>query len=510
VKQKLGEGGMGSVYLAQQDNIDQKIAVKVLHGRALKKTELLKRFVREAKAVSRLTHPNIIRVFIFGRTEDGLIYLAMEYVEGRSLREVLDLGPMEELRAIKIMKQVLSALGEAHELGIIHRDLKPDNIILTEYRGVRDFAKVLDFGIAKVSEPDGQPQQKLTQAGVVYGTPEYLSPEQAQAIELDHRSDIYSMGVILYEMMTGHLPFMAPSAVAILTMHVYEMPTPPTRLREDIDPRMEAVILKAISKDPERRYPSALSFFEALVEREEQILAEQGIKASLLWIPGAELLTSGPVAHLSRSRPAASAAEEKAPGSDVEVALVEAAREAGGRRRALSQAQTLVYTKVETHNHAPQREPNHAAPATVGSEVEINLPGSAPKPQRSDPFATSIIADPVPKPAAAVRPKPRATPLEMPQPRVEPSVPSQQPKPKQPPQQPQGHGADEGDAVEKLQRERERQEKIQKQLKVLIVVLALGLDAVVALMGEAFFYVKLVGAAYLVYIGIKMLRSDGT
>ena len=193
VKQKLGEGGMGAVYLAQQDNIDQKIAVKVLHGRALKKTELLKRFVREAKAVSRLTHPNIIRVFIFGRTDEGLIYLAMEYVEGRSLRDALDLGPMEELRAIKIMKQVLSALGEAHELGIIHRDLKPDNIILTEYRGMRDFAKVLDFGIAKVSEPDGAPQQKLTQAGVVYGTPEYLSPEQAQAIELDHRSDLYSM-----------------------------------------------------------------------------------------------------------------------------------------------------------------------------------------------------------------------------------------------------------------------------------------------------------------------------
>jgi serine/threonine-protein kinase len=277
---KLDEGGMGAVYLLEQEQIDQRIAVKVLHGRAAHNDELVKRFNREAKTVSMLTHPNIIRVFIFGRTEDGLIYLAMEYVQGKSLREVLEAGPLDELRAIHLMKQTLSALAEAHELGIVHRDLKPDNILLTQYRGTDDFVKVLDFGIAKVKEPAGSNQQKLTQAGVVYGTPEYLSPEQAQALELDARTDLYSMGVILYEMITGQVPFNAPTAVAILTAHVFEQPKRPSEVAPGrVSPEMEKIILKAMAKKTSERFQSANEFLQAL-EAREQKLKEPGAGAA--------------------------------------------------------------------------------------------------------------------------------------------------------------------------------------------------------------------------------------
>ena len=266
---KLGEGGMGAVYLLQHDSIDQQIAVKVLHGRSAQQDELVKRFYREAKSISLLSHPNITRLFIFGRSEDGLIYLAMEYVNGLSLREVFAEGPLNELRAIKIMKQVLGALSEAHSIGIIHRDLKPDNIMLTKHRGQPDYVKVLDFGIAKVTDQAGlKPEQKLTQAGVVNGTPEYLSPEQAQAIELDQRSDIYSLGCVLYEMITGSVPFSAPTAVTVLTMHVFEEPKRPSEVYSRCSPQMEDVILKAMAKKPDDRYASSEEFLDALSELE--------------------------------------------------------------------------------------------------------------------------------------------------------------------------------------------------------------------------------------------------
>jgi serine/threonine protein kinase len=283
ITKKLGEGGMGSVYLAEQQSIDQQIAIKVLHGRAAKNDEMVKRFNREAKAISMLSHPNIIRVFIFGRTDDGLIYLAMEFVKGQSLRQAISKGPFAEMRAIKIVKQALSALSESHSLGIIHRDLKPDNILLTTYRGQEDFVKVLDFGIAKVKDPDGTPEQKLTQAGVVYGTPEYLSPEQAQALELFPTTDIYSMGCILYELMTGRVPFKASTAVQILMMHVHQQPDRPSAA--GVSPEMERIILKSMAKLPQDRYQSATEFLNALSAREQQLVAS-GYKADVLRMPG--------------------------------------------------------------------------------------------------------------------------------------------------------------------------------------------------------------------------------
>lgn len=272
LKKKLGEGGMGAVYLGENTAIDQRIAIKVLHPESAGSDEIIQRFNREARAISRLTHPNTIRVFIFGKTSDPLIYLAMEYVDGKSLRDVIFKEKhLTELRAINIMRQTLHALAEAHDLGVVHRDLKPDNIMLTKFRGVDDFVKVLDFGIAKVQEKDGEEQRKLTQAGVVYGTPEYLSPEQAKGKNIDHRSDLYAMGIILYEMVTGQVPFNGNTPLAILTGHVYQKPAEPSSIRGDLSPGMQQIIMKALEKDANNRYQNAMEFLEDLEKLEAKL-----------------------------------------------------------------------------------------------------------------------------------------------------------------------------------------------------------------------------------------------
>ena len=288
IVERLGEGGMGAVYLAEQNSIDQKIALKVLHAETAESDEIIQRFHREAKVISLLTHPNIVRVFIFGRTEDDLLFLAMEYVEGVELRDKLDGTPIDELMAIKVMKQICSAVAEAHDLGIIHRDLKPENILLTQWRGDENYVKILDFGIAKIKHPDGQQGPQLTQAGIVYGTPEYLSPEQAQAHELDNRTDIYALGCILFEMLTGRVPFEAKSSVEILKKKVFEDPPRPTEYGP-VAPTMEEIIMTAMEPDRDDRFDSALQMFDALDRREKELEQERQLDRRDTYFPGSEL-----------------------------------------------------------------------------------------------------------------------------------------------------------------------------------------------------------------------------
>ena len=276
----IGQGGMGRVYRARHLALERTVVLKMLKPQLLEDPTLVGRFEREAKAASRLNHPNVIQVLDFGRLEnDGTLYIVMEHVQGKDLRLVLrDEWPLAEERLCNIMAQVCAALGEAHVNDVIHRDLKPENIMVEARRDQPDHVKVLDFGIAKILGPDvpalprsvrvaeGQ-QPGLTRHDVVCGTPQYMAPEQATGTALDERCDLYAVGVILYQMTTGHLPFDGPSAMEVLTRHVNEAPIPPRQKQPDapISEAMERLILRAMDKDPAKRPQTAEQFREELL-----------------------------------------------------------------------------------------------------------------------------------------------------------------------------------------------------------------------------------------------------
>jgi serine/threonine protein kinase len=269
IVEKIGTGGMGSVYKASQPAMNRMVAIKILHPKLAGRKDLTSRFRREARAMSQLSHPNTVKVFMYGELEDdGSLYIVMELLEGRNLNQtVRKEGAMAPERAIPVLIQVCGALQEAHELGIVHRDLKPENIFLSRQGGILDFPKVLDFGLAKVTERQMQPGSLiLTQEGMVFGTPEFMSPEQAQGKTLDARSDIYSLAVILYEVLTAKLPFSARTPMEYIQKHVMEPIIPlGQRVPELKFPKgLEQVLEKALSKRPEDRYQSASQFAEAL------------------------------------------------------------------------------------------------------------------------------------------------------------------------------------------------------------------------------------------------------
>jgi serine/threonine-protein kinase len=259
---------MGAVYRAEHVFTRKVLATKVLHGEMSRVEEVVKRFEREARATSQIDHPNIIQVTDFGRDADtGALYLVMEYLEGESLADAIAHGGGLPLaRALDIGRQILGALVAAHDGGIVHRDLKPDNILLVNREGRADFVKVLDFGIAKLSLEGNDGEPALTQAGVVFGTPEYISPEQALGQAADGRADLYAMGVILYEMLCGQRPFHSINKVEILGMHLTQPPRPPRAMAPDagISPALELIILKALAKKRDDRYASARVMLEAL------------------------------------------------------------------------------------------------------------------------------------------------------------------------------------------------------------------------------------------------------
>ena len=268
ILQKIGSGGMGSVYKATQPEMNRMVAVKILHPKLANRKDLVSRFRREARAMSHLTHPNTVKVLLYGELDDGSLYIVMEYLEGKNLNQaVRKEGPLPVERAIPILVQVCGALHEAHLQGIVHRDLKPENLFLSTNGGLKDYPKVLDFGLAKVTEREMRPGSvMLTQEGMVFGTPEFMSPEQAQGKVLDARSDIYSLATILYEVLTGKLPFEARTPMEFIQLHVTK---PPISLDERIPGKkfpagLADVLSKALEKKPENRYKSAQEFAEAL------------------------------------------------------------------------------------------------------------------------------------------------------------------------------------------------------------------------------------------------------
>jgi serine/threonine protein kinase len=258
IRGELGHGGMGAVYLAEQPSVQRSVAIKILHKEYAENPSIVRRFHQEAMAVSRLNHPNTISVYDFGQS-DGLLYIAMEHLKGQTLHAATQAARgLTPSRSLNIMRQVLKSVGEAHRQGIIHRDLKPENIFLTEVDGEVDFVKVLDFGVAKLRQPDEE-QATLTQAGSVFGTPRYMAPEQSKDVLLDHRADLYSLGVILYEMLMGRVPFDSDNPLSVLLSHSSQAPPRFSDIRPEltVPEGFEAVVFKALSKDRAQRYQSA-------------------------------------------------------------------------------------------------------------------------------------------------------------------------------------------------------------------------------------------------------------
>jgi serine/threonine-protein kinase len=263
IQKKLGEGGMGAVYLATHNLLEKQVALKVLHGEFARKPDLVERFMQEAKSASRIRHENVIDISDFGTTPEGLVFFAMELLKGHDLHEEIARARMASQllpwdRSKRIFLQICAALSAAHALGIVHRDLKPENIYLVDFLGEPDFVKLLDFGIAKLIDV-GENERKLTRTGMLFGTPEYMSPEQARGETVDHRVDVYAMGCILFQLVTGRVPFEAENFMGVLTMHLTEPPPPvPSEVLDSIGaPReLAQVIAKALAKDRNQRHAS--------------------------------------------------------------------------------------------------------------------------------------------------------------------------------------------------------------------------------------------------------------
>ncbi|MEB2324789.1 MAG: serine/threonine-protein kinase, partial [Sorangiineae bacterium] len=262
VEAALGEGGMGVVYRARHVRLGRAFAVKVLKRELALDKELSARFIQEARAAAAVTHANVVQITDFGELPSGQPYFVMELLEGRSLSALIRRGgPIPAARAVRIVRQVADALDAAHGAGIVHRDLKPDNIHVGAAIGDRDTVKVLDFGLAKVAGAS-----RLTRAGVVFGTPSYMSPEQASGEAVDHRADVYALGVVMYEMFTGRVPFEADTYMGVLTKHMYMAPVPPSRLIEAGHElgALEDVTLRCLEKKPAQRFPSMRALIEEL------------------------------------------------------------------------------------------------------------------------------------------------------------------------------------------------------------------------------------------------------
>jgi serine/threonine-protein kinase len=269
IKAVLGEGGMGKVYAAEHVAMRKPLAIKVLHRELSSVPDLVARFEREAMAAANIDHPNVACATDFGKLSDGSVFLALELVEGRCLRDVMDTGPLEVRRALHVARQIAAALSAAHAQGIVHRDLKPENVMLVEKGGDADFVKVLDFGVAKVpiGEGDGSDSKHvITRAGTVFGTPEYIPPEQALGQPSDGRADLYSLGIILFEMIAGVRPFVGETKLSLVGQHVGK---PPPRIADRapslaVPAEVEALVARLLEKEVARRVQTAGEVVQAV------------------------------------------------------------------------------------------------------------------------------------------------------------------------------------------------------------------------------------------------------
>lgn len=285
----IGAGGMGRVYRARQTTVDRDVAIKVLHSELVQNPDAVRRFQREAKVSTAVDHPNVVRVFLFGQLPDGSLYLVMEYLKGQSLLDVMSQGSLPLARSLHVATQICEAVGEAHTHGVVHRDIKPENIMLISRGRDQDFVKVLDFGIARFLSGE---QTIATQSGLIFGTARYISPEGAEGEHTDARSDVYSIAIVLYQMLCGETPFDSPSPVAMLMKHIHE---PPPHLLTRVDDgripiAVADVVMRALAKNPDARYADAAAFGQALKQ------AAKGARLDLASMrPGPAAIAPAPV-----------------------------------------------------------------------------------------------------------------------------------------------------------------------------------------------------------------------
>ena len=336
---RIGVGGMGMVFLAEHPQIGKKVALKIIHRELAGNKEVVSRFLNEARAVNAIGNEHIVEIHDFGQTDDGEHFFIMEYLDGRTLADDLTRdGCLQVPRALHIGAQIASGLGAAHERSIIHRDLKPDNVMLVPRLGDPDFVVLLDFGLAKfLSELDAR---QLTAAGVVLGTPQFMSPEACESKAVDHRSDIYSLGILLFQMLTGRVPFSGESMGEVLVKQVAQPPPAPRGINPDIPPAVEQVVLRCLAKDPAAR-------FQTMHELRDALLDPQGYLAS-----------SPPVMPVAAASP-----------QDRTLFASPGAR----RRTSAPPPDDHRATLPEGHGPAP----GHPAPAAAAARTRIADPGAA-------------------------------------------------------------------------------------------------------------------------------------
>jgi serine/threonine-protein kinase len=424
IERLIGSGAMGHVYRAEQISLGKRVAIKVLQAQFTHDERVVQRFRREAKSASRLDHPNSVQMIDTGQDADGTLYIAMELLDGRDLSQILrDEGALPLPRVRRIMAQVLSALEEAHAKGVVHRDLKPSNIMLLERRTEHDFVKVCDFGIAKAQlEEPGRDASMLTIQGNVCGTPEYMAPEQARGEPLDGRADLYGAAVILYQMVTGQIPFSATSPFAVVSLHLTEPPVPPSVRRPDLDipPSLDNLILRALAKRREERPQTAAQFREeleaaiplrpsaVLAARSSQELQRREARDSktIAGMPGLSPSGQAPArapevrgVPVTATAPAAPstphATPASAPTTSPTIDAPTAARRGTGRTLAIS---AFVGASIVLGSYVAFR-PSHA-PAPSAPAAVIPAPEPSPPP-----------APPAPEPIPAVEPEPAPAPV---------------------------------------------------------------------------------------------------
>jgi len=378
ILKKLGEGGMGTVYLAEHVKMGRKSALKVMNPGMNTDPDAIARFNREASNASRLSHPNICGIYDFGETSDGMIYLAMEFIEGSSLTSLIEkAGQLPAPRAASIVHQTADALQVAHDAGIVHRDLKPDNIMVTKNRDGSDLVKVVDFGIAKASSSDAQ---KVTKTGMVVGTPEYMSPEQLAGDKLDGRSDLYSLGLVAFNCLTGGLPFAAETAQEAMIMRLTDHPRKLADVRPDIvwPEALQATLDRALARDADDRYQSAAQFGRDFAAAIAAMPATAAVDARTMMVNAvATSKDEVPATRMGAARPSAKTQPMEAPVAARKPAAAPAPVKSGSKVPMLAGGGTVLAAVVGVvlwqtgvlRSKTPPLDPTGTAPQTLSQDT---------------------------------------------------------------------------------------------------------------------------------------------